>query len=327
MQANFFKVRVLFYISALSFVPIAASSNLQSPTLITYSLEEIQNHKQKCINDIRSNPANIKDRTYQMGRAITTILGDDCDYIPKVVGAGELFNDGITPYQLMHNGVKVRLHCYYDSPWLTDVIFGLKGHHEPQEEKCFYEVLKYLPEKATMIELGAYWGYYSLWFASEIKDAKNYLIEPDPRRLDVGRANFALNNKTAIFRRGFVGVMKDNEPDMKGIEWISIDDFIEREGIDRVHILHADIQGAESEMLQTTVKHLDKIDYMFISTHGLIKCHLPCLEFFKTHGFMILAEHVSNESCSGDGLIVAKRANVVGPEHISIRKYNTHYEY
>lgn len=301
------------------------ANNIQRPEFITYSSEEIQQHKEKCIKNISSNPINLQDPTYQMERAISTIMGDDCDYIPKIVGAGELFFDGVTPYQLMHNGIKIGIHCYYDVQWLTDVIHALKGHHEPQEEKCFHEVLKFVPQKATMIELGSYWGYYSLWFASDIKEAKNYLIEPDANRLEVGRKNFDHNNKKGIFRRGFVGIMKDSDPDISGASQISIDEFIEKERIDHVHILHADVQGAEVEMLETTVNHLDKIDYFFISTHGSMY-HIPCLQFFKTHGFVIIAEHTSNESCSGDGLIVAKRKDVTGPEHISIRKYSTHFE-
>lgn len=285
-----------------------------------YSSEEMQEHKRKCKERMSSNPLNRQNKDYQMRRALATVSGDDADYIPKVVGAGEIFDDGIASYQLMHNGVKIILNCYYDVQWLTDVMYGLKGHHEPQEEKCFYEVLKYMPEDATMIELGSYWAYYSLWFASQIKNAKNYLIEPDHRRLEIGRKNFELNNKKGIFRRGFVGKMKDDEPDITGAEWISVDDFIESEGIKHVNILHADIQGAETEMLETTVKHLDKIDYFFISTHS-DRNHLPCLQFFKAHHFIILAEHSDAQSCSGDGLIVAKRKGVAGPDRIAIRKY------
>lgn len=287
---------------------------------ITYSPEEMQEHKRKCREKMSSNPVNMHDHTYQMQRALRTVSGDDADYIPKVVGAGEIFYTETVPYQLMHNGVKIHLKSYYDVQWLTDVIHGLKGHHEPQEEKCFYEVLKYIPENATMIELGSYWAYYSLWFMSQIKNAKVYLIEPDLRRLEIGRKNFDLNNKVGTFKRGFAGVLKDEEPDGTGAECIPIDDFIESQGIEHTNILHADIQGAEYEMLETTVKHLDRIDYFFISTHG-DHIHQPCLRFFKANGFIILAEHSGPESCSGDGLIVAKRKGVAGPEEISIRKY------
>ena len=44
-------------------------------------------------------------------------------------------------YQLMHNGIKIIQDCYYGS-WITTLIEILKGHHEPQEEKVFYEILK-----------------------------------------------------------------------------------------------------------------------------------------------------------------------------------------
>ena len=312
-------MKLIRWIGLFIYVPLSVIAS--NRPYIIYSPEEMQEHKRKCKARMSSNPANIKDPTYQMQRALKSVMGDDVDYIPKITGAGEIFYDESIPYQLMHNGIKVILNSYYDVQWLTDVIYGLKGHHEPQEEKCFYEVLKYIPENATMLELGSYWAYYSLWFATEIKNARNYLIEPDPRRLEIGRKNFELNNKKGNFRRGFVGKIKDTEPDISGAIWIAIDDFMEQEGIDHIHILHADIQGAESEMLETTVKYLDKIDYFFISTHNHRTDHPQCLQFFKKHGFIILAEHPDFESCSGDGLIVAKRPGILGPEHISIRKY------
>jgi hypothetical protein len=37
-----------------------------------------------------------------------------------------------------------------------------RGVHEPLEEFVFQEVLKRLPEACAMIELGAYWGHYSM---------------------------------------------------------------------------------------------------------------------------------------------------------------------
>lgn len=313
-------LRAMSFLIVLSqiFISVQAVNNAHS--YVVYSPEQMQEHKRKCMEQMRSNPKNHKDSTYQMQRALKTVSGDDVDYIPKVIGAGEIFYDELVPYQLMHNGVKVHLNSYYDVQWLTDVIHGLKGHHEPQEEKCFYEVLKYIPENAIMIELGSYWAYYSLWFLSEMNNAKSYLIEPDARRLEVGRKNFELNNRVGVFKWAFVGVMKDCEANATGAEYISIDDFIESQGIEHVTILHADIQGAEYEMLKTTVKHLDKIDYFFISTHGT-PIHQSCLHFFNTHRFIILAEHDGYESCSGDGLIVAKRNNVVGPVKITIRKY------
>jgi hypothetical protein len=287
---------------------------------ITYSPEEINEHKKRCVSQMVSNASYHQDPTYQMRRAILTISASDCDYIPKVAGAGEIVGTEYPAYQLMHNGIKIITNCYYDVQWMTDVIHGLKGHHEPQEEKCFYEILKHIPDNATMIELGSYWGYYSLWFATEVKNAKNYLIEPDEKRLEIGKKNFELNNKTATFIRGFAGRMYDCEPNALGARYISLDEFLDQEKIEHVNILHADIQFAEFEMLGTTINHLNTIDYFFISTHS-DQIHKQCLDFFKYHNFAIVAEHSVSESCSADGLIVAKRNGVAGPDHIQIGKY------
>lgn len=41
----------------------------------------------------------------------------------------------------MHNGVKVIAGGYYGS-WMTEIIRLLQGHHEPQEERVFYENIK-----------------------------------------------------------------------------------------------------------------------------------------------------------------------------------------
>lgn len=284
----------------------------------TYTAEEMATHKEACIAQILSNPANHNNPSYQLERTIRCILGDDSDYIPKVAGAGEVFFDESVPYQRMHNGIKIILNSYYDSQWLTDVMHALKGHHEPQEEKCFYEILKFIPDNATMIELGSYWGYYSLWFAESVEHAHNYLIEPDLHRLTVGKKNFELNQKEASFHQAFAGILRDREPDATGATYVAIDDFMHQHNISHLNILHADIQGAEVEMLETTVSVLDRIDYFFISTHNT---HEECINFFNTHGLIIVAEHSHTESCSGDGLIVAKRAGAPGPDSVSIRKY------
>ena len=279
-------------------------------------------YKENIIAKMISNQKNTTDNTYQINRAIRAIRADDCDYIPKIEHAGEIINNGDISYQIMHNGVKVIANSYYNAQWLTDVICGLRGHHEPQEEKCFYEVLKYMPENATMIELGSYWAYYSLWFAFQVPGAKNYLIEPDRKRLEVGRKNFELNHKKGFFFQAYLGELFDTDPDIENgaVQQIAVDDFIDNNNISHINILHADIQGGEIGMLRSIKKHLYKIYYFFISTHGS-NYHNPCLNFFREHNFTIVAEHTDYESCSGDGLIVAKRAGVYGPDRIFLKKY------
>jgi hypothetical protein len=91
-----------------------------------------------------------------------TVRCKDADSIPKVANAGEVesLTDG-TRVQIMHNGVRLLAYSYYED-WTVEVIRRCRGHHEPQEERIFYEVLKHISDQAVMLEVGAYWCYYSL---------------------------------------------------------------------------------------------------------------------------------------------------------------------
>jgi hypothetical protein len=44
-----------------------------------------------------------------------------------------------------------------------------------------------------MIELGAFWSFYSMWFNKEVENAINYMVEPDSFNLGQGKRNFKLN--------------------------------------------------------------------------------------------------------------------------------------
>ncbi|EKE07725.1 MAG: hypothetical protein ACD_17C00543G0001 [uncultured bacterium] len=277
---------------------------------------DIKEHKQEFLHWIAD-----KGLWDAYARIILTMSCEDADHIPKCPDAGKVFDqEEEIPYQLMHNSIKV-VKDGYCAAWMTDLIYGLKGHHEPQEEKVFYEVLKYIPKKATMIELGSYWGYYSLWFAKEVTESINYLIEPDPERLDLGRKNFALNHLSASFVRGYVGTCGSDAGNSQGARQILIDSFLEEHHIDHVNILHSDIQGSEYEMLESAIQSIElgKIDYFFISTHSE-KIHHDCINFLTVHSYEIVAEHSPQASYSVDGLVVARRNALFHPQKVDISK-------
>ena len=100
-------------------------------------LSDTQEHRKACSHDIATDPVKNK-RSYPMARVQLTISADDADAIPKVADAGKIYQENGTSYQVMHNGIKVLKDGYY-APWVTDTIYALKGHHEPQEEKVFHE--------------------------------------------------------------------------------------------------------------------------------------------------------------------------------------------
>lgn len=250
----------------------------------------------------------------------------DCKDIPKVPGAGDLVNKGGQELQRMHNGVLVKQGTYHGD-WMTEIIRGLKGHHEPQEERVFHAVVKTLAPGATMLELGSFWAYYSMWFQHEIPDAVSIMVEPDPRKLQAGKDHFALNRFSGTFIHAFAGA--ETAEKAKFVDWdgreillpqVSVDGLMHQYQLETLDILHADIQGAEYLMLNGASKALSerRIKYLFISTHGFE--HRRCLRLIRQHGYRILAEHTVLESVSGDGLIVAASPDRALPTAVPISK-------
>ncbi len=244
----------------------------------------------------------------------------DCDNVPKVADAGMLFELGEgQQVQIMHNGLRVVAGGYYGQ-WMTDLIRLCRGHHESQEERLFHEVVKHLPDDATMIELGGFWSYYSLWFLMDRPQRRSVVIEPDPTHLAVGQANAALNCLVPRFRSGFAGgsyaPAEQFQCEVSGEQVLprySVGHLMEEEGWPKLHLLHCDIQGAETEVLESCRELFrnKQIDWVFVSTHahqisGDPLTHQRCLAILRESGATIEAEHDVHESFSGDGLIVAR---------------------
>ncbi len=261
-------------------------------------------------------------------RARRTINCQDCELITKHPNAGKVM-DAESPYQFMHNGIKVRLGGYHGF-WMAEVIRALQGHHEPQEERVFHEVLKVMPPGAIMIEVGSYWAYYSLWFNRCVSGGRTYMFEPVAHKLKIGIENFKLNQMQGVFRNAFVGAQSNERAkfvDWDGSVWqvpcVAIDDVLDREGINFLDILHADIQGSELDMLEGCRRTLaeNRIGYLFISTHA--GKHAACLTEVKRVGYEVVAEHTIHESCSGDGLVVARSRRAPDIPPVKITKIET----
>lgn len=255
----------------------------------------------------------------QWRRIDITTRCTDCDSIPKVPEAGQVFSDEDRAYQLMHNGIRVEADSYYGR-WMTELIRQLRGHHEPQEEKVFYTLMEHVRRGGVMLELGSHWSYYSLWFARAVPEARTVLVEPDPAYLEVGRSNFRRNGVEGEFHHASVGATTmaavpfrcESDGMDRSISQIAIDDFLPSVGRIPVDMLLADIQGGEWPMLQGAVRSLSSgaIRFLVLSTHhhsisGDPLMHRRCLDFIRTHGGHVLAEHDVGESYSGDGLIAA----------------------
>jgi len=227
--------------------------------------------------------------------------------------SGKIFHD----YQLMHNGLKIALGSYYDYG-NTLLLQENKGVHEPQEEYAFGEVIRSMPVGASILELGSYWAFYSMWFASAVPQAQCFMVEPDPHKMNFGKLNFKLNQLTGKFLLGFI---TDHTNDVPNIPFFSVDELIKRNNINFLHLLHSDIQGYELKMLQGASQSLanKNIGYLFISTHSN-ELHYACISELKKSGYVIVCEADLDASYAVDGLIVAKLPGIEGPDSLTISK-------
>jgi hypothetical protein len=224
--------------------------------------------------------------------------------IERVPEAGYV-KDGVVT---LHNGIQVPFageNAYYRE--FSSIFIINRGVHEPLEEFVFQRVLEKLPEDARMIELGAYWGHYSMWFKKMKPAGQVVLVEPDANNLEVGRSNFINNELEGEFIQSFVGHGH-----------FAIDEFLEKQKISRLHLLHSDIQGYELEMLDGAKAALESglVDYIFISTHTQ-NLHEEVLARLEGHGYRIeVAAGYDEETTSFDGLVFAsnKRLNALFPD-------------
>ncbi len=202
----------------------------------------------------------------------------------------------------LHNGNRVPVageEAYYAA--FSQLLAINRGVHEPLEEYVFQEALRNLPDAPTMIELGAYWGHYSMWLKKRRPNARTILVEPEENNLAVGMNNFARNGYKGEFIQAFVGTGQ-----------FEVDQFCRTHDIGSLDILHVDIQGHEVEMLAGAQQTLGerRVDYLFISTHSQ-QLHHEVLDGLKLLGYRIeVSGDFDDETTSCDGFVFASNPQV-----------------
>jgi hypothetical protein len=218
--------------------------------------------------------------------------------IERVPEAG--FVDGDLVY--LHNGLRVPVAgpgAYYGP--FSQVLVLNRGVHEPLEEYVFQQVLKRLPENPSMIELGAYWGHYSMWLKKQRPKGDVILVEPDLACLRAGQDNFARNGFKGEFIQAFVGAGK-----------FEVDAFFRSRKVKQLDILHTDIQGFEVEMLQGAQDVLAKrrVHYLFVSTHSQ-PIHGTIVDGLGRLGYRVeISSDFDDQTTSFDGFVFASSPEV-----------------
>lgn len=208
-----------------------------------------------------------------------------------VVEAGEVY---------LHNGNRVPIvgeHAYYGS--YSQLLVLNRGVHEPLEEYVFQQLIKILAQAPLMIELGAYWGHYSMWLKKLRPQARVILVEPEAAALAAGESNFRRNGFSGEFVQAFVGRGR-----------LEMDAFRKDRTLPKIDILHADVQGYEIEMIEGCQESLKekRVDYLLISTHSQER-HLVAMTMLAALGYRIEVASDCEQTTSFDGFVFASSPN------------------
>ncbi len=258
---------------------------------------------------------------YDLARTLLTISCTDCASIPKVPNAGTIVVEDGQPWQLMHNGLKVAAGAYHGD-WMAHIIRSLRGHHEPQEELVYSEIIRRAKHNSLIVELGSFWSYYSMWFVKDVPGSTAVCVEPDGFNLTVGVRNAAANelaNRLRFINAAIgdssrpISLECETERVTKTIKCLDMKALIDTINGQSIEVLHIDAQGAELGFL-TSMRGggqlANYVRFAVISTHhhsisGSTTTHSDCISILRQLGAHVLVEHSVEESFSGDGLIVA----------------------
>jgi len=162
--------------------------------------------------------------------------------------------------------------------------------HEPFEDTIFDHIIKNNDVK-TFIDVGAAWGYYSIYAKKLNKNINVIGFDADEEMIKNAYENAELNDITDIeFRKGGIP------------ENIKLIDVVSE--LKQIDLIKIDIQGEGASALESAGSEIVKIKNLIMGTHG--KEHNDCSELLSKYGFKIKMSATSSEiPIQPDGLLWA----------------------
>ncbi len=143
---------------------------------------------------------------------------------------------------------------------------------------------------ATVVDLGANIGMTSLWLATQARDVRVIAVEPEESNVDLLRRNVA-DDRVEVVRAavaatsGSVSLLVGSPSghrvegdtstagaDVAGavqlVDAIDPDELVNRYGLERVHVLKVDIEGAEDEVFRTSWSLIDRAELVLMEVHS-----------------------------------------------------------
>jgi FkbM family methyltransferase len=137
---------------------------------------------------------------------------------------------------------------------------------EPHNDRHVF--VSHLREGMTVMDVGANWGLYSLLISRAVgPSGKVYAFEPVPEIFARLKEHIALNNATNVIpvpialsdekgvakmsvRGGGSSFFRHLSNEFVEVQVERLDDFVEREGIERVDAIKIDVEGAELKVIR-----------------------------------------------------------------------------
>jgi FkbM family methyltransferase len=203
------------------------------------------------------------------------------------------------------------------------------GAPEPDEILLFLRVARKLPDDLTMIEVGAGNGFYSIIMGKEKPNSKLILIEANPRLYAVTEKNMELNDfreralvihaaaaessgKTVgVYDASYGSYIRSDGGDFQ-VRSIALDDLIKEKALEKVHLVHIDVQGAEELVLEGMHRILSdkRVDFVFIGTHS-VELHNACENTLNGYGYKTVFSKDKTQCIGFDGIIICARPTLV----------------
>ena len=191
----------------------------------------------------------------------------------------------------------------------------------------FYDIdtlVKQLPAKPLIIDIGANAGYFNMMLFSKIKDATVYAYEPIPANYELFKKNISFNpgleKQIHLFNKAVTGTPvesvelfmehsaensviasiysdfdQQNKYSLK-VPAISLEEIIKSNGFNRIDLLKVDCEGSEYPIIyETSAATWSKVDRLTIEVHNLDndkRNHNYLGQFLKQQGFSVESQFV-----------------------------------
>ncbi len=205
-------------------------------------------------------------------------------------------------------------------PEIERLVMLTKGAPEPQETLALVESFPHMPTDPIMVELGAGWSYFSIITGSKLPEARLFLVEANPRLMEIARQNMTLNDLTtqATFieravadidglklnfsERGYGSAIHD-EGEYQTTS-ITVEQLMADYDLPHIDILQMDVQHTELKTIlgMQNALRAGTIRYVIISTHsGAL--HTACAQLMQAFDYVQITAH-NFKDYGGDGLLV-----------------------